>query len=424
MNMNSAKYRGWFSRSLQAASCGLAFVVLLPAILAAQMEHEPTYRYRVLYNFCSLANCADGSVPYAGVIEDSTGSIYGTTWAGGLSDGGGVVFKVNKNGKETVLHAFAGNANPVAGLVQDSAGNLYGTTQYGGDFSCGEDKYGCGTVFKVDLAGHETVFYRFKGGTDGMFPVAGLIRDEAGNLYGTTELGGSTTNDCGATGWGCGTVFKLTQNGKETVLHRFDAGADFGVPMGGLVIDAKGNLYGTTYGNGTDNPGTVYKVTKYGKETVLYTFKNGSDSDAPMGSLLIDAKGNLYGTTTGNDEFGDGTVFKVTESGKEIILHAFEGRPDGANPYAGLIMDGKGNLYGTTRLGGIYDQGTVFKLSKNGDETVLYSFTGGSDGAAPIAVLLQDAKGNLYGTTGAGGYSNYCPYGQNECGVVFKMTPQ
>jgi len=420
-----------FGMRLRAAIAALtmAVVLLASAVLAAQSEHGPSYRYKVLYDFCPLTNCPDGAIPWASLIQDPKGNLYSTASSGGGNPREGTVFKVTATGKETVLYTFTGGTDggySTAGLARDSAGNLYGTTQYGGDLSC-DAPYGCGTVFKVNSSGHETVLYSFKGAPDGMQPQAGLIRDEAGNLYGTTYEGGDL--NCGHQ-FGCGAVFRLDTTGKESVLYSFTWGADSGFPKGSLVMDAKGNLYGTTYGGGTSNPGTVFKVTKSGKETVLYTFKNGSDGNAPVGSLAMDAKGNLYGTTSGQDGGTNGTVFKLTKAGKETVLWDFQGPPDGAEPVAGVIMDAVGNLYGTTGLGGGVNCaagdgngcGTVFKLSKNGNETVLYTFTGGSDGGFPGAGLLRDAKGNLYGTTEGGGYAPNCDYFYG-CGVVFKMTP-
>jgi uncharacterized repeat protein (TIGR03803 family) len=278
-------------------------------------------------------------------------------------------------------------------------------------------------VFKVDTTKKETVLYRFKGGKDGMQPWAGLTQDAVGNFYGTTYQGGDPS--CGFE-FGCGTVFKLDKTGKETVLHRFAFGADSGFPAGGLVMDKEGNLYGTTYGNGTAAPGTVYKVTKDGKETVLHTFKTGSDGDAPMGSLIMDTEGNLYGTTSGNPGDNFGTVFKMTPKGKETVLYRFLGVPDGQQPQAGVVMDAAGNLYGTTLSGGNLNCkqnsgngcGTVFKVSKNGNETLLYEFVAGSDGGFPRAGVLLDSKGNLYGTTPYAGSYNECELG---CGVVFEL---
>jgi uncharacterized repeat protein (TIGR03803 family) len=377
-----------------------------------------------------LNNCTDGWLPWAGVIQDAKGNLYGTTTGGG-SSGDGTVFRVTKSGKETALYSFAkgtqGNYS-TSNLLRDSAGNLYGMTQSGGELSCTNGEgYGCGTIFEVDAAGQETVLYSFKGGTDGMFPSGGLIRDAAGNFYGTTLEGGDLT--CNQ--YGCGTVFKLETGGSETVLHAFAGGSDGSGPEGGLVRDSKGNLYGTTTGGGTGLYGTVYKVTPAGEESILHSFSAGNDGSEPMGSLVMDKKGDLYGTTSGNDNSNYGTVFRLDKHGKQTVLWRFQGPPDGRQPQAGVVMDAAGNLYGTTLNGGHATCangdgsgcGTVFKLTKKGDETVLYRFTGGSDGGFPRAGLFLDPKDNLYGMTPYGGYSNYCNNEGFGCGVLFMITP-
>jgi uncharacterized repeat protein (TIGR03803 family) len=417
---SSADHRSRIARArLRTVVLALAqaVVAVAPNSSVAQ-SNEADYRFKTLYEFCTVSNCKDGGLPWASLIQDAKGNLYGTT--------PGNVFRVTEAGKEAVLYTFTtygtGGSYSTSDLIRDSAGNLYGTTQYGGDLSC-DAPYGCGVVFKVDTTKKETVLYRFKGGKDGMQPWAGLTQDAVGNFYGTTYQGGDPS--CGFE-FGCGTVFKLDKTGKETVLHRFAFGADSGFPAGGLVMDKEGNLYGTTYGNGTAAPGTVYKVTKDGKETVLHTFKTGSDGDAPMGSLIMDTEGNLYGTTSGNPGDNFGTVFKMTPKGKETVLYRFLGVPDGQQPQAGVVMDAAGNLYGTTLSGGNLNCkqnsgngcGTVFKVSKNGNETLLYEFVAGSDGGFPRAGVLLDSKGNLYGTTPYAGSYNECELG---CGVVFEL---
>jgi uncharacterized repeat protein (TIGR03803 family) len=304
----------------------------------------------------------------------------------------------------TVLHSFGGGAGgkyPYGGLVRDAAGNLYGTTREGGDISTGNPGYGM--VFELASPGKETGLYSFQGGADGSTPYAGLIFDGSGNLYGTTYLGG--------TGEG-GTVFKLTQSGgvwAENVLHGF-AGepGDGSGPFSALVMDAEGNLYGTTPYGGLGR-GTVFELNSSGTETLLFSFPGGSDGDLPKAGLLMDAGGNLYGTTVVGGVNGSGTVFKLTPSDggwTESVLYSFQGGADGRGPEAGLIMDGAGNLYGTTYAGGSFSYGAVFKLAPSGSgwtQSVVYSFQGGTDGAVPKAGLVMDTAGNLYGTTSAGG---------------------
>jgi uncharacterized repeat protein (TIGR03803 family) len=216
-------------------------------------------------------------------------------------------------------------------------------------------------VFKLDTAGRQTVLHSFAGAPDGQFPNTKLVRDAAGNLYGTTELGGDPK--CNFTN-GCGTVFKLDATGTETVLHSFTARPlDGAFPEGGLVRDAAGNLYGTTYFGGASDFGTVFKLDNAGMETVLYSFTGGTTDGAyPLAGLLQGATGNLYGTTNLGGASNLGTVFRVTTSGTETMLHSLKGG-EGKNPRAGLARDTASNLYGTTSSGGPFNKGTVFKLS-------------------------------------------------------------
>lgn len=309
----------------------------------------------------------------------------------------------------TVLHRFTGARSgdgtlPEAGLVRDAAGNLYGTTQYGGTgcpiFVAPLQLvvFGCGVVFRVAANGAETLLHRFGAAfpttKDGKYPVASLLRDSAGNIYGTTRLGGTF-------GWGA--VFKLYPSGLEIVLHSFTNGADGGQPFGNVIRDVDGNLYGTTAAGGAFKNGMVFKLNTTDKETVLHSFTGGADGREPFGGLVRDPAGNLYGTTAGGGAFGNGTVFKLDTTGKEIVLHSFTSGADGSSPDAGLIRDSAGNLYGATTSGGAFGNGTVFKLNTTGEETVLHSFTGGADGGQPFAGLVRDAAGNLYGTTAGGG---------------------
>ncbi len=394
------------------------------------------YTYTVLHSFCAEAECTDGWAPMAGLIQDAAGNLYGTTSAGGTTWGGGTVFKVDSTGQETVLYNFCSRGgqnctdgwSPVAGLIQDAAGNLYGTTSGGG-----HQANFAGTVFKLDSTGHEKVLYNFcsvEKCADGLAPAAGLVQDAAGNLYGTTQYGGTGNCDDGFD-FGCGTVFKLTGR-TETVLYSFTGtGGDDAFPSG-LMRDAKGNLYGTTPNGGANYAGTVFKVDSTDHEKVLYNFcsEGGSsctDGYAPTSGLIRDAEGNLYGTTAGGGANGGGTVFKLDKKGHETVLYNFcsEGGAnctDGGGPN-GLMEDAQGNRYGTTAGGGANGYGTVFKLDRMGQETVLYSFCSvGSfpnctDGWAPAGGLIQDAAGNLYGTTSEGGANYYW------AGTVFKLTP-
>ena len=366
----------------------------------------PTATETVLHSFGATAT--DGATPSAGLIMDSSGNFYGTTETGGPNNVG-TVFKITPTGTESVLHSFGATATdgtlPFAGLVMDGSGNLYGTTT-GGGVPTGVGAHSQGTVFKITPAGTETILYSFTGGSDGGNPEAGLLMDSGGNLYGTTQQGGSS-ND--------GTVFKLTPAGNKTILHSFAGGADGSGPLAALIMDGGGNLYGTTTVGGSSNNGTVFKLTPAGNETILHSFAGGADGSGPRAGLIMDSSGNLYGTTYQGGSSNNGTVFKITPSGAESVLHDFGATAtDGTLPLAGLIMDGNGNLYGTTSLG-VGSEGTVFKITPAGTETILYTFTGGSDGGSPEAGLVMGSNGNLYGTTYAGG--------AGSLGTVFEITP-
>jgi uncharacterized repeat protein (TIGR03803 family) len=347
----------------------LGFGVLLGAA-RAQTES-------VLHSFCARINCNDGGGLQAGLLLDQQGNLYGTTYTGGPynecgrgeGEGCGLVFKLSPKGKETVLYDFCkrgypctDGGNPLAGLTSDQKGNLYGTTEYGG-------AHGEGVAFKLTPEGKYAVLYSFcarDNCTDGYNPAAGMVLDQKGNLYGTTPLGGAD---------GAGVVFRLTPEGKETVLYSFCAHnncTDGYGSVAGLVFDQKGNIYGTTeYGGAGDcygGCGVVFKLTPKDKETVLYSFcpQNCADGYFPVAGLTVDQNGNLYGTTTGGGMRGAGVVFKLTPKGKETVLYNFCAQAncaDGETPYAGLVLDQKGNLYGTTYFGGAYESGTAFKLT-------------------------------------------------------------
>jgi len=392
--------------SMSAVVVALVFSILATSLVSAQT-------FTTLYSF---GFGPDGANPQSRLVRDAKGNLYGTTVSGGSAKscpaGCGTVFRLDPSGTETVLHSFRGGtdgANPYAGLIRDTKGNLYGTTLAGG-------KHSAGTVFKLDPQGKETVLYSFTGGADGGFPYASLILDHAGNLYGTTYWGGSCGNY-----YGCGTVFKVAPSGKETVLYSFTAANDGAFPYAGLIRDAKGNFYGTTFGGGDGHCqptgcGTVFKLDTTGKESVLHFFTpNNADGFRPYGSLIRDKLGNLYGTTFFGGPGGLGTVFRLDPSGTETIIYGFTGGADGGLPYAGVIMDAAGNLFGSTEQGGTLFSGTVFKVDTTGTESVLYSFTFGSDGGDPFGGLIQDSAGSLYGTASSGG--------DKSNGVVFKIAP-
>jgi uncharacterized repeat protein (TIGR03803 family) len=405
--------------AIAACSSRSASIVPNPGAAAVANARTNAPSFAVLYTFTGKT---DGDDPYGALLLYRQ-NLYGTTYEGGGRNDVGTVFKVDTHGTETVLHRFGSKApfgyraGPLAGVIRDPAGNLYGTTYEGGAMRLG-------TVFELGTTGKFNLLHSFSG-ADGAYPRAGVIRDSAGNLYGTTEGGGS---GCPSSN-GCGTVFKLDATNHESVLHSFTYGADGAQPYGGLVRDPQGNLYGTTISGGLFNYcpsgcGIVFKVNRTGRETVLYRFAGGADGEIPFDGLIRDAAGNLYGTTGAGGTGGQygGTVFKLDRAGRETVLYNFTGGKDGVGPFGGVIQDAAGNFYGTTELGGgtpcEFGCGTVFKVDSSGRETVLYRFTDGKDGASPVTSLVLDG-GNLYGTASQGGKRNcHQPLG---CGVVFKV---
>jgi uncharacterized repeat protein (TIGR03803 family) len=404
------------SRSLIAA---LALAVLLStAVVATPSSHAQTFT--VLYSFQE----PDG-FPTGQLIFDKLGNLYGT--------GGVTVFELDTSGKETVLHSFGRTGDGVrpTGIVRYE-GNIYGATQYGGGTECAESA-GCGTVFELSR-GKETILHSFTP-LDGKFPLGGLTTDGSGNLYGTTfngSSGGTQLPSCQLVLEGCGTVFEVS-NGQERVLHSFGGRPDGEEPAGNLILDRLGNLYGTT-SRGGFGWGTVFELSPNSdgtwKETLLHSFTGNRDGaepnngSEPEGGVVLDAKGSLYGTTSQGGLNGCGVVFKLEKnsdgSWARRILYNFRGSPDDGQYPSGLVRDKKGNLYGVTRVGGTSNQGTVFQLDGTGQETILHTFTGGpADGEYPFAGLTMDAAGSLYGTTTQGG-SGACVGG---CGTVFKITP-
>jgi uncharacterized repeat protein (TIGR03803 family) len=404
--------------------------MMLAAAIASAQTHSTVYTF---------TGGSDGAYPYAGLIGDNQGNFYGTAPYDNVTGGPcpsfacGVIFELDSQGEETVLYSFTGTSDgggPFGGLIRDNAGNLFGTTAGGGNLPCDSSGLatGCGVVFWLDPNGWETVLHRFTGKADGASPLAGLISDGAHNFYGTTTLGGDLA--CGD-GFGCGVVFKIGANGKETVMHSFTGATDGVDPEAPLVRDAAGNLYGTTRLGGSESVacggngcGVVFKIDPTGNESVLFSFTGGADGGAPVAGLILDASGNLYGTTTLGGSRNGGVVFEINPEGQETVLYNFTGGADGGQPWAGLIRDGAGNLYGTTFGGGDLTCGfesgcgVVFKLNPaTGTETALYTFTGAADGGYPVAGLLP-YQGALYGNTQYGG----AKAGTNGFGVVFKIT--
>lgn len=334
-----------------------------------------------------------------------------------------------------MLHSFQGGSDGAtsrSGLVTDAAGNLYGATTAGGDSeNC---TAGCGTIFELSPpasqggAWTENVLYRFQGGSDGFYPVANLIFDKSGNLYGTTVNGGAS---------GYGTVYELSPasgSGEwtEVILHSFIKFGDGHLPYTGLIFGKGGGLYGSTpSGGGASNNGMIYRLMPQAGSWVyqkLYSFEGGFDAGFPLSTLVADTLGNLYGTSAYGGITGLGTVFVITFSPSgsalsENVLYNFQAGGDGNSPQAGLIFDQSGNLYGTTAGGGTGTgaQGTVFKLTPPTtqgapwNENILHSFTSAGDGKDPVCSLVFAEGEAPYGTTLYGGAS--------DLGVIFRIEP-
>jgi uncharacterized repeat protein (TIGR03803 family) len=266
--------------------------------------------------------------------------------------------------------------------------------------------YDQGTVFKLDSNGNETVLHNFDGILDGAWPYGGVVRDASGNLYGTTYLGGNG---------GCGVVFKIDALSKETILHRFAGGSDGCHAWARLTRDSLGRFYGTTTYGGPHDAGVVYTVDPAGNEKVLYAFTGGADGARPFSSVTRDSDGHLYGTASLGGKYGFGAVYKLNPSGKETVLYSFRNDTDGTGLQAGgVVRDASGNLYGTSDGGGRGGYGVAYKLDASGNFTVLHAFTGGRDGGWPTGLVL-DSAGNLYGTAWYDG-NPYC-----GMGVVYKI---
>jgi uncharacterized repeat protein (TIGR03803 family) len=428
-------------RTTPLLQCALIALLIFTAssLLAASNE-------LVLHSFAGT----DGELPsYAALVSDAAGNLYGATYYGGANTWGAVFELQPQNGKwvQKVLYSFDNQSadpyQPESNLIFDRAGNLYGTTTAGG-------ADGAGTVFELtpnkDGSWSEKTLHSFASDAqDGSTPYGGLIFDNLGNLYGTTYYGGSGLCAEFETTVGCGIVFELTPNRdgtwSETILHTFqDNPSDGHFSRAGLVRDGKGNLYGTTAEGGTSGTacdgggcGTVFELTSTGNgqwiETILHNFEdNGSDGYQPITSLVLDSKGNLYGTTPygGSNCPGGycGVAFELALANgqwTETVLHTFSGAStDGLIPIAGLVLDPAGNLYGTTDEGGQIGFGTAFKLARNATGkwvlTLLHSFpASSSDGSEPSAGLAFGKGGNLFGTAYYGG--------ANNLGVIFSVAP-
>jgi hypothetical protein len=443
-------------------------LVLFLVVFWVAMPASAEWKEKVLYSF--QGGTTDGSLPAGGVVFDSQGNLYGATTDGGPASctpsgsACGMVFKLSPPAQkgdawtETLIYQFLGEGSkdgsvPTGGLIFDATGNLYGVTAFGGTGDCVLEgiQAGCGTVFELSPPQQkggdwtETILYSFRSGNDGYFPSGNLVFDKRGNLYGATEFGGGKGTNCNIIyGGQCGTVFKLNPPKEkggawtEKVLHKFKSGTDGANPNGGLVLDSKGTVYGTTYYGGNYSGscrglgcGTVFKLTPpieeggAWTENKIHVFKD-NDGTNPAAGLTFDAKGYLYGTT-----FSGSTVFRLAPpsgnraSWTKTTLYAFNGCKNGCDPEGTLIFGGSSNLYGTTYSAQSVS-GTVFRLKAPGQNggawthKVLYGFAGPPDGAQPAAGLVFDKAGNLYSTTTSGGTGQSCYLG---CGTVFKVSP-
>lgn len=384
------------------ASCAHANLSPLPAAPAqASAAGKRPASFTSLFSF----NGSNGKVPYAALIAESA-TLLGTTYGGGDADEGTVFTIKTPGNSQSVIYPFKGGkdgALPQAALL-DAGGTLYGTTVNGG--GSGDE----GTVFAIAASGKESVLHRFTGYTDGANPYAGLI-EVGGTFYGTTAGGGTHS---------AGTVYTISPSGSESVIYSFGARYTDGSTPVAPLVNAGGTLYGTTaYGGesyrskhcSSSGCGSIFKITASGAETIVYSFAGGKNGSMPM-AALTNVGGTLYGTTSAGGTSNDGIVFKFAGANKETVLHTFKGGSDGAMPSSALT-NVNGTLYGTTSAGGSSDEGTIFKITTAGKETVLYSFTG-DDGAIPEGGLVYSG-GTLYGTTAAGG--------ANGEGTIFSIAP-
>jgi uncharacterized repeat protein (TIGR03803 family) len=349
----------------------------------------------------SFTGGADGGSPEASLIRDAAGNFYSTTYSGG-ADGYGTVFVLSPGGLEKVLYSFTGGTDG----ANPSSGLILDAQGYLFGTTDLGGAYGKGTVFRINPSGGETVLFSFTGGADGAYPAAGLTLDANGYyMYGITNLGG-------AGNWG--TVFMVGPTGGLTTLYAFTGGTDGAYPAASLIQDAAGNLYGTTYSGGANSNGTVFMLSPSHVETVLYSFAGGNDGAAPQAALIQDAQGNFYGTTPYGNPNDWGTVYRLNPQHAEKVIFSFVAQAQGQRPVAHLVGDGRGELFGTTPYGGAYGVGIVFAVNLKGVEKVLHIFRK-KDGAYPDARLFRDAAGNLYGTTSSGGAHGH--------GVVFEVHP-
>jgi uncharacterized repeat protein (TIGR03803 family) len=405
--------------SMSGKFLSLKMTFVIGVMLCATGKPLSAQQERTIHSF---GKRADGNTVYSGVISDSAGNLYGTTYGGGTFPAGefgaGVVYELLRqpdgSWTEEILHDFGQGTDgrgPTAGLVFDAAGNLYGATRYGGGTNC---LGGCGVVYELQPPATqggswtEAVLYRFQ--DNGVNPQGSLIVDSVGDLFGVTQNGGAA---------GFGIVFELAPQSSgpwmEKIVHTFRHNGTDGNNPNDITRDSSGNLYGTTSAGGAHNWGTVFEISPQAgggwSEKVLYSFNsNGSDGNLPAAGVTFGAGGSLFGTTSQGGLYNYGTVFQLTPSEggvwSESVLHSFGGSTDGMYPGGTVTLDSAGNIYGETTYGGTRAEGTVFELTRSGvtwTESVLHNFGNGTDGMFPQGNLIFDHAGNLYGTSILGG---------------------
>jgi len=381
--------------------CAALIPSLALAAFAADVQAK-TWTYTLVHHFSGAPD--DGSYPNSEVAFDDTGNLYGTTYIGG-SNGTGAIYRITQDGTETVAHSFGDGSdgeNPNGGISIDrGTGDLYGTTNSGGPTGC------CGVVWKLATDGTFSVLHVFEKVGDGKYPNGRLIRDERGNLYGVTKLGGAN---------GDGTIYRISAKGRFASLYSF-GGNDGAYPVGGLERDRAGSLYGATEQGGNDGVGTVFRLARDGTLTTQYSFAgDGRDGDYPEGGVQRDGEGNLFGTTHYGGRYGEGVLFELGQDGKYTILHSFGRTADGAYPYGDLLLTPEGTLYGTTPQGGAQPAcGTVYELKPGKRERVFYNFTCANGSGNPSVGLVR-YKGSLYGVATSAG--------SDDPGVVFGLTKE
>lgn len=381
--------------------------VLVLACCFVLMQSAHAQSFYVMHNF---TGGADGANALNGLMMGAAGFMYGTTSAGGAY-GNGTIFRIGPTGIFQTIYAFKGGSDgssPQGFLIEDSAGHLYGTTESGGTF-------GGGTVFRI-VNNSKTIVHNFGGGNDGSAPLAGLVFDAAGNLYGTTSAGGANGN---------GTVFMLSPRGPlwgETILYSFGTGSDGAIPYAAVALDSAGDVLGTTSAGGSGGYGTIFQLSKAHSwaETVVYNFTNQNDGAVPYAGLIADGHGNFYGAATEGGNQGGGSIFELTPSGSGWNFTAIDSLAGWgiSGTFRNLILAPSGTIYATTHCDGEYSAGTVYQLVPGAGGTwtytLLYTFTGGSDGLYSFSNLVMFGN-RLYGTTNEGGADGY--------GVVFAVTP-